>query len=134
MAYTRIGTITATNRHHLAEKVANLPEGYDIKAGPRSRSLDQNAMLHAMCGQLSKCLEFAGAKRTLEQWKILLISGHAIATKHGADMLPGLEGEWVNLRESSASMTVQRLNSLIEYALAYGAQHGVKFHDTCCSN
>jgi hypothetical protein len=128
MAYTRIGTITATNRRHLAEKVANLPDGYDIKAGPRNRTLDQNAMLHAMFGELAKKTRYMGRQLTLNQWKTLMISGHAMATGLGADVIPGVEGEFVNIRESSASMSVARMTSLIEYIHAWAAENNVQFN------
>jgi hypothetical protein len=128
MAYTRIGTITATNRRHLAEKVANLPDGYDIKAGPRNRTLDQNAMLHAMFGELAKKTRYMGRQLTLNQWKTLMISGHAMATGLGADVIPGVEGEFVNIRESSASLSVARLTSLIEYIHAWAAENNVQFN------
>ncbi len=58
---------------------------------------------------------------------MLLISGHTIATKEANKMVIGLEGEVVNLRESSAQMSVSRLNSLIEYVQAWAAGQGVKF-------
>jgi hypothetical protein len=61
---------------------------------------------------------------------MLLISGHAIATKQGVEMMPGLEGEFLNLRESSAAMSIARMNSLIEYTLAYCANEGVKLSET----
>ena len=70
-----------------------------------------------------------GRKLTMEQWKVLFISGHAIATNQKADVVPGLEGEFVNIRESSAQMSVSRMASLIEYVTAYGVAHGVKFND-----
>ena len=130
MAYARIGTITATNRRHLAEKVANLPEGYDIKAAPRNRTLDQNAMLHAMFGELAKKTRYMGRQLTLNQWKTLMISGHAMATGLGADLIPGIEGEFVNIRESSAQMTVARMTSLIEYVHAWAAENNVRFNQT----
>lgn len=128
MAYTRIGTITATNRRHLAEKVASLPEGFDIKAGPKSRSLDQNALLHAMFGELAKKAKYMGRKLTAYQWKNLLISGHSIAVGLAPEIVPGIEGEFINLRESSASMTVARMTSLIEYVHAWAAENGVQFN------
>ena len=65
----------------------------------------------------------------MEQWKVLFISGHAIATNQKTDVVPGLEGEFVNIRESSAQMSVSRMASLIEYTTAYGVANGVKFND-----
>jgi hypothetical protein len=40
--------------------------------------------------------------------------------------VPGLEGEFVNLRESTALMSIKRGASLIEYTQAFAAEHGVK--------
>jgi hypothetical protein len=127
MAYILIGTITATNRRHLAEKVANLPEGLGIKVGPPTRSLEQNAKLHAMFGELEKKAKYLGRRLTLNQWKTLMISGHAVATGLAAEVIPGIEGEWVNIRESSAQMTVARMTSLIEYIHAWAALNNVQF-------
>jgi hypothetical protein len=127
MAYILIGTVTATNRRHLAEKVANLPEGLGIKVGPPTRSLEQNAKLHAMFGELEKKAKYLGRRLTLNQWKTLMISGHAVATGLGADMVPGIEGEYVNIRESSAQMSVARMTSLIEYIHAWAAMNNVQF-------
>ena len=92
-----------------------------------TRSLEQNAMLHALFGELEKhqvC--WAGMPRTAEQWKILLISGHAVATGGEAEVVIGLEDELVSIRESSASMTVKRLTSLLEYTMAFCAMHEIK--------
>jgi hypothetical protein len=128
MSDKRVFRITATNRRHVAEQVANLPEGYVIKAGPPTRSLEQNAMLHAMFGELAKKARYMGRQLTLNQWKTLMISGHAMATGLGADVICGIEGEFVNIRESSANMTVARMTSLIEYINAWAAQNGVRFN------
>ena len=46
---------------------------------------------------------------------MIMVSAHKIATGGKAEMVIGLEGEVINLRESTAQMSVQRLASLIEY-------------------
>ena len=94
-----------------------------------TRSLQQNKLFHAMCQDVANQVEFMGRKLTMEQWKVLFISGHAIATNQKADVVPGLEGEFVNIRESSAKMSVSRMASLIEYVTAYGVANGVRFND-----
>lgn len=94
-----------------------------------TRNGEQNARFHAMCSDVAKQSVFMGTKRTALQWKVLFISGHAIATGIGADMVPGLEGEYVNLRESSASMSIKRMSSLIEYTLAWCVSNGVVLRD-----
>ena len=99
------------------------PPVVDIK--PMTRSVEQNAKFHALCSDVARQARYAGRKLSAEQWKVLFVSGHAIATQQGADMVPGLEGEFVNLRESTASMSVSRMASLIEYVLAWCAQHDI---------
>jgi len=98
-----------------------------IEAKPANRSDDQNAKFHAIVSDIARShVQWAGKRRSADEWKVLLVSGHAAATKLGADMVPGLEGEFVNLRESTARMSVARASSLIEYALAFAAAHDVR--------
>ncbi len=97
-----------------------------LRISKPSRSLDQNARFHALCSDLERSgFAWAGKPRSAEAWKVLLVSGHAVATKQPQDVTLGLENELVNLRESTASMTVARSSSLIEYAQAFCAMNGV---------
>ncbi|HFZ6087364.1 TPA: recombination protein NinB, partial [Escherichia coli] len=75
-----------------------------IRITDYKRNLDQNAKFHAMLADIARQVQWCGKWLKPEQWKVLLISGHAVATKQEADVLPGLEGEYVNIRESSAQM------------------------------
>jgi hypothetical protein len=101
-----------------------------VTVEPEKRSLPQNDKFHAMCEDFARSgVEWMNKRRTKDQWKVLLVSGHAIATKEGAEVVPGLEGEFVNIRESTASMSKARGSSLIEYTLAAGVRMGVKFRD-----
>lgn len=108
------------------QAVADAPDGYSVTIAEPTRNLDQNAKFHALCTDLARSsLTWAGKRRTADQWKVLLVSGHATATKEGAEMVPGIEGEFVNIRESTALMSVRRSSSLIEYTLAFCAANGV---------
>jgi hypothetical protein len=98
-----------------------------LEVRPATRSLDQNAKFHAICGDLAKSgLPWAGKTRNAKQWKVLLVSGHATATEEGSEIVPGLEGEFVNIRESTALMSVRRSSSLIEYAISFCVMNNVK--------
>jgi hypothetical protein len=55
-----------------------------------------------------------------------MVSGHAVATKEEAEIVPGLEGEFINIRESTALMSIKRGSSLIEYTLAWCATNNVR--------
>lgn len=114
-------------RRRAMAAVADAGEGWRVEVSPPRRNGDQNAKFHAMCSDLAKSgIQWAGKPRTAEQWKVLLVSGHATATKEGAEMIPGLEGEFVNIRESTALMSVKRSSSLIEYTAAFMAAHEVE--------
>ncbi len=110
--------------------VADAPEGFRVEVREPKRTDGQNERFHAICGDIAKSgLMWAGKPRTAVQWKGLLVSGHAVATGDGAEMVPGLEGEFVNLRESTALMSVKRGSSLIEYATAFALNNGVRLND-----
>ena len=115
-------------RSRAVQAVASAPAGYVIEIKEPTRNLEQNAKFHAICAECSKHILFAGHMRSPEQWKMLLISGHAIATKQGSEMCPGIEGEWLNLRESSASMSKKRMCSLIEYSTAFYVMQPIKLN------
>jgi hypothetical protein len=118
--------VHAEARRRALECVSQAPEGYAVTVAEPTRNGEQNAKFHALCGDLAKSgLTWAGKTRTLAQWKVLMVSGHAVATKEGAEMVPGVEGEFVNLRESTAAMSVRRSSSLIEYTLAFMAMNGL---------
>lgn len=112
-----------TARQNAARAVMDAPEGHRVEIKPRTRSSDQNALLHALFTEASKKAAWQGRTLTPTQWKVLFISGHAIATGLGADMVPGLENEYVNVRESSAHMSISRMTSLIEYINAWMAEN-----------
>lgn len=100
-----------------------------VKIQPMTRSLEQNSKLHALLSDISKQCEFNGEKRDIDTWKMIMVSAHKIATGGKAEMVIGLEGEVINLRESTAKMSVKRSASLIEYITAWGVKNGVKFND-----
>ena len=100
-----------------------------VRITPMTRTLEQNSKLHAMLSDISKQCEFQGKKRDIDTWKAIFVSAHKIATGGQAEMAIGLEGEVINLRESTAQMSVKRLASLITYIEAWGIQNGVHFND-----
>lgn len=121
-------------RQRAIDAVRDAPDGYAVTVAEPTRNLEQNAKFHAICTDLSKSgLQWMGKERSAAQWKVLLVSGHAVATKEEVEMVPGLEGEFVNVRESTALMSKRRSSSLIEYSIAFAASHGIELGDevTC---
>ncbi|WP_118181260.1 recombination protein NinB [Paraburkholderia phosphatilytica] len=113
-------------REEAAHAFVDAPDGSVFTLAPSTRTIRQNAFLHALFGLIAKQLKYHGRVFNAIQWKTLLISGHSMATQRGVDLIPGIEGEFVNVRESSAHMGVARMNSLLEYVLAYATTNGVR--------
>lgn len=116
----------AQARKSAFQAVLSAPEGARVEIKLASRSARQNALLHALFSDIACQVKHKERWLTPDNWKVLLISAHSIATHQPVDMVVGLEGELINIRESSAKMTVKRMNSLIEYILAWCAQNNVR--------
>lgn len=115
--------VHAEARQRALAAVREAPDGYSVTVAEPSRNLDQNAHFHAICADLARAkAQWFGKARTAAEWKVLLVSGHAVATKERADIVPGIEGEMVNIRESTALMSKARGSSLIEYAQSFASQ------------
>lgn len=102
------------------------PVGSVVRFSDGDRTLEQSALFHALCGVAALRLKFLGKVLTPIQWKVLFVSGHSAATGNKPEVVAGLEGEYVNIRESTAQMGKRRMNSLIEYTQAYLANQGIE--------
>lgn len=124
MSEKRIFRLTATNRRHVAEQIVSLPEGYVIKAGPPTRSLEANAAMWAMLTDISEQIVWHSRKLSQESWKHVFTS-----SLKKQDVVPGLDGGFVVLGQSTSSMTKQEMSDLLELMAAFGANNNVKFKD-----
>jgi hypothetical protein len=118
-------------RANAAEALRKAPDGYSVTIDEPQRSKDQNKMFHAICTDIAKSrIPFAGKPRPARTWKVLLVSAHAAETGEGSEVVPGLEGEFVNIRESTALMSVKRAASLITYALSFCDTNDIPLNET----
>lgn len=102
----------------------------DLQIKVETRTSRQNRLLHALFGDVARQSLWLGKKRTASEWKVLFVSGHSVATNQGAEMVPGLEGEFLNLRESTAQMGKARMASLLDYVLAYCSANEIELRDS----
>lgn len=120
--------LSDTSRRFAISAIVDAPNGYEVEIKPQKRSLDANAKFHAMISDFVRCgATHNGQSFAAEQWKLLLVSGHAIANGIPCEIVAGLEGEALNVRESTAKMSKARMASLIEYVYAIGTEKGVHF-------
>jgi hypothetical protein len=125
MSDKQVYRITATNRRHVAERVANLPEGYVIKAGPATRTLEANAAMWAMLTDISKQVVWHSRKLDAESWKHIFSS-----SLRKQDVVPNLDGTgFVVMGVSTSSMSKAEMSELLELIQAFGAQHNVRFSE-----
>lgn len=118
-------------RENACRAILKAEPGYVVTIAEPTRSSEQNAKLHALLSDLAKSpMTWAGKRRTLDEWKMLMVSAHSVATQHPGEVIPGVEGEFVAIRESTASMSVARASSLIEYVLSFCVSNGVELHET----
>jgi hypothetical protein len=104
--------------------------GSVCKIGDPKRSLNQNAKFHAICTDIAKSgFEWAGKQRTADECKALLVSAHAVASGEPGEVVLGLEGEFVSIREKTSSMIKKRGSSLIAYIEAFCAICGIELND-----
>ena len=88
------------------------------------RSLPQNAKLWASLTDLANQVDWYGEKLTPEDWKTMLT-----ASLRKQKAVPGIEGGFVVLGLSTSKMTKEEMSELLELAIAFGADRGVKFND-----
>ena len=107
--------------------IMQAPDGYSVTIGEQSRSAEANARLHAMINDVAAQIEYMGKKRPLEFWKGLFVSGWEIATGQKPEIIGGLEGEYINIRNSTTKLSGRKIADLMQYIEAYGVSNGVTF-------
>lgn len=114
-------------RQHVIGRIRAAEFGKVVIVQDPTRTLEANAKLHAMLTDISKQRDYMGKRRDVEFWKGLFVSAHAIATGKPCEIAPGFEGEFIAIRESTATMSGKKLASVIEYINAWAAHEGVRF-------
>lgn len=113
-----------TARRLAAAQCQFAPDGWIVEIKPATRTLEQNARLWAQLSDVSQQVEWYGRKLSSEEWKHVFSS-----SLKRQDVVPGLDGGFVALGQSTSKMTKRELSDLMELIAAFGAQHGVKFND-----
>lgn len=113
--------VHAEARRRAVQAVQDAPEGYVVRISEPTRSLDQNARLWAMLGDVAKQVDWYGKKLTAEDWKHIFSSG-----LRKLDVVPNLDGTgFVALGLSTSRMSKREMTDLITLIEAFGAERGV---------
>lgn len=94
------------------------------------RSLDQNAMFHAIIGSVAKQAQHMGAKWDAESWKRLLVDAWARETgRTVGKIVPNLTGDGiVQLGMQTRTFDKETASEFTEWLMAWCAENGVE-HD-----
>ena len=93
-----------------------------------TRSIEQNAKFHAICGELAKSRLWAGKKRDTEAWKRLLVDAWArVDERRQGEIVPSLDGQSVvSLGIQTRKLKVGDMCDLIEFAQAWCVDNDVE--------
>lgn len=102
-----------------------------LEIRPEKRSDAQNRLLHACLSEISKQVEWAGAKRDVDTWKRLLTAAWLRARGEPIEMLPALDGHGVDIVfRRTSQLTKAECAELSEFVLAWAAERDIVIHAT----
>jgi hypothetical protein len=114
------------DRERAAKWARQAPFGTRIEFKAVKRSLEQNSKLWAMLTDVAAQLAWHGKRLTPDDWKLVFLDSMTRELR----IVPNIDGTgFVNLGRSSSDLSRAEMSDLIEIITAFGAKHGVKFHD-----
>ena len=100
-----------------------------LEIRPEKRSDAQNRLLHACLSEISKQVEWAGAKRDVDTWKRLLTAAWLRARGEPIEMLPALDGHGADIVfRRTSQLTKAECAELSEFVMAWAAERGIVLH------
>lgn len=98
-----------------------------VEVKPETRSLAENALLHALLTEIANSVEWAGKKRDVEVWKRLLTAAWLRARGEGVEVLPAVDGHGIDVVfRRTSTLTRGECAELIDFVQCWSAENGVK--------
>lgn len=121
--------LTPMTRRMVADAVMQAPDGFFVAIQEPTRSLNQNAKLHALCSDIASQMNWMGRKLDTEDWKRLLVDSWMRETNR-MHLVPSLDGRGVvALGQQTRTLGVKEMAELIESIQAFGAMNNVVWSD-----
>ena len=113
-------------RRRAINLVRSVPKDTRIEFKGPKRSIPQNDRMWSMLTEISAQVVWYGVKLAPEDWKLMMLDG----LKREVRIVPNIDGTgFVNLGRSSSDLSKEEMTALIELIFAFGANHGVEFHE-----
>lgn len=98
-----------------------------LEVRPEKRSDAQNRLLHACLSDISKQIEWAGAKRDVDTWKRLLTAAWLRARGEHVEMLPAIDGNGVDIVfRRTSQLTKAECAELSEFVMSWAVDNNVR--------
>jgi hypothetical protein len=111
-------------RQFARDCITSAPDDYVVEIRKKTRSIIQNSRLWAMLADISRQVDWYGRKLSPESWKHVFSS----ALKK-QEVVPGLNGDFVVLGQSTSRMTVSEMRDMQDLMSAFGADHDVQWSE-----
>jgi hypothetical protein len=122
--------VHATARRLAMEAIAFADDGMVVTIQEPTRTLDQNAALHAALTDIARQIEWHGERMDIEDWKRLLTAAWARAERQPVKLVPALDGNGFDvLYRRTSRMTKREVSSLLDYLHAWGTEMNVRWTD-----
>ena len=106
------------------------PVVIELRPHRLSKTREQENKFHGMCRDLAvQQVQWGGSSRTADEWKMLVKSAIHHMRRGETRVVAGLEGEVVELLASTSKWSRKDYSEAIEYLLAFGAEHDVRWRD-----
>ena len=117
---------TVASRQKVAHWAMTAPWGTRVEFKEAKRTTDQNARMWAMLTDVAQQLPWHGQRLSADDWKLIFLSG----LNQEMRLVPNINGNgFVNLGRSSSDLSKAEMGELMDLIEAFGAQHGVTFHE-----
>lgn len=103
------------------QAVMDAPEGYVVVVREPTRSLEQNSALWALLSEVAESVTWHGRKLSPESWKAIFS-----AAWKKQDVVPGIDGGFVVVGQSTSSMSKREFSELIELINAFMAEQNAR--------
>lgn len=120
-----IKLIDGERRTRAAQAIHRVPDDWVVTIAPPTRTLDQNAKMHAMIADIMRQVD-TDRQWTADEWKDRFL--HALGKE--MNFLPDLDGRAFFPRGyRSSQLSKADFADLVEIIYAFGAEHNVKWSE-----
>lgn len=115
-------------RQRVSHAVLTAPEGHVVTIKPKTRSLEQNALIHAELTEVGNAISwtFNGQKVDLDDLKSIFMAAYRKVCGHDARFVIGVDGQPVILNWRTRDLSKQECSEFVEMVRAWRAEQEVK--------